>query len=83
MHYHREWQRNRSGTAEHAGATSLTKVAVGRRPCAVCGYDRIRSHVHRLVRDLGYTMGNMVAVCARCHDEIHYKLIPPPPATTL
>ena len=52
-------------------------------PCQVCGYNRMRSHIHRLERLKGYTWGNVMALCARCHDEIHSGLTPPPPALKL
>lgn len=52
-------------------------------PCAVCGYDRIPCHVHRLVPRKGYVMGNVVQVCPNCHGEIHRKIIPPPQPTVL
>lgn len=48
-------------------------------PCQVCGYDKMRSHIHRLTRAEGYVWGNVIAVCARCHDEIHYGLTAAPP----
>lgn len=50
-------------------------------PCAVCGYDRMRSHVHRKTpgsQGGKYELGNMVPVCSRCHNEIHSGLIPCP-----
>ena len=51
-------------------------------PCIIFGYDRIRSHVHRMNGDLGYTNGNVIPVCARCHDEIHVGVTTPPSAMT-
>lgn len=55
---------------------------VGSQPCQLCGYSRLRSHVHRLIegRNGGqYVIGNMVALCARCHEEVGRGLTPPPP----
>ena len=57
-------------------------VMVASLPCQVCGYSRLRSHVHRhplAGKDGGlYEWGNIVAICARCHEEIHRGLIPCP-----
>lgn len=54
-------------------------VLVKQEPCAVCGYDRMPSEVHRIVPGGPYEVGNMVAVCSRCHDEIERGLTPCPP----
>lgn len=51
-------------------------------PCQVCGYNRMRSQLHKIERSLGYRPGNMVAVCSRCHDEIERGLTPLPPILT-
>lgn len=48
------------------------------RPCQLCGYNRLPSHCHRLVPLNGYTWGNVVALCARCHEEVHRGLTAPP-----
>ncbi len=48
------------------------------QPCQVCGYERMKSELHRVNPPLGYRAGNMVAVCARCHDEIERGLTPCP-----
>ncbi len=48
-----------------------TKAWVSDQPCQLCGYNKLRSHVHRLNSKLPYAVGNMTAVCARCHEEIH------------
>lgn len=52
-------------------------------PCAVCGYNRIPCHVHRLVPQKGYVMGNVVQVCPNCHGEIHKGITPSPEPTYL
>lgn len=44
---------------------------VAQQPCAVCAYSRLKSHVHKVDASLGYTEGNRVPLCARCHEEIH------------
>lgn len=67
--------------ARHIGA-QLRKI-LHQLPCAVCGYNRLSSPVHRLVPEKGYVIGNVVQVCANCHGEIHKGLIPPPPPTIL
>lgn len=58
-------------------ATHFRKL-FGRLPCAVCGYNRIACHIHRIVAERGYVLGNVVQVCPNCHGEIHAKLIPAP-----
>lgn len=68
-------------TARHIG-NQLKKI-LRKMPCAVCAYQRIPCHVHRLVPQKGYVMGNVVQVCPNCHGEIHAKVIPPPPPTIL
>lgn len=68
-------------TARHIGQV-LRKI-LQPMPCAVCGYNRIPCHVHRLVPQKGYVIGNVVQVCPNCHGEIHKKVIPPPPPTLL
>ena len=49
------------------------------QPCAVCGYSRMPSEPHRIIPGGPYELGNMVPVCARCHDEIERGLTPCPP----
>jgi hypothetical protein len=51
-------------------------------PCAVCGYDRIRSHLHRPDGKRGYENGNVIPLCSRCHDEIHVGVIDCPAPIT-
>jgi hypothetical protein len=67
--------------ARHVGI-QLRKI-LQLMPCAVCGYNRIPCHVHRLVPQRGYVMGNAVQICPNCHGEIHKKVIPAPPPTLL
>ena len=52
-------------------------------PCQICGYDRLRSVIHRLQEGGSYLPPNIVALCARCHEEVHHGITPPPqpPAT--
>lgn len=64
---------------------SLLKTHLSHWPCQLCGYRRMRSDIHRLTpgKDGGtYTPGNMVALCARCHREVHRGLSIPPVAPT-
>lgn len=72
--------------AQLLGTTSPQTLKLQRRdlnaaPCQVCGYDRVPSHLHRIIPGAQggkYVIGNVVAVCARCHEEIHRGLIPCP-----
>lgn len=57
---------------------SGAKSYVATLPCCICGYDRMRSHVHRLKHQGGYEWGNCIPVCQRCHDEIISKITPEP-----
>lgn len=55
---------------------------VKEQPCQLCGYARMLSHVHRPIpgaRGGKYVAGNMVALCARCHEEVHKGLSECPP----
>jgi hypothetical protein len=47
-------------------------------PCCICGYDKMRSHVHRLGHWGGYEWGRIIPVCQRCHDEIISGITPEP-----
>ena len=78
MHYELS-RRKETRQGQHIDGSARTWVA--QQPCQVCGYDRMRSHVHRIIAQGNYVLGNMVAVCARCHDEIHRGLTPCPEAT--
>jgi hypothetical protein len=48
-------------------------------PCAVCGYDRMRSQPHRPDPPKGYVVNNIVPLCARCHGEVEAGITPCPP----
>ena len=39
--------------------------------CSLCGYNRLRPHLHRLAPAKGYILGNLVPLCANCHREVH------------
>lgn len=54
------------------------RIWVAQQPCQLCGYNRLRSHVHRLIAQGDYVVGNMIALCSRCHDEVHRGLTPCP-----
>lgn len=79
IHYER-MRVTRSRGGRHIDSRS--RIWVAQQPCQVCGYNRMRSHVHRFIPQGDYTAGNMVALCARCHDEIHRELTPCPQPLT-
>ena len=69
----------RAAQRERQGPTTRNhKMRIAKMPCASCGYELLRSHVHRVTPSLGYTNGNMVPTCARCHVEIHAGIRPCP-----
>lgn len=81
VHYAQAHQRRPKGLFRH----SLPKTYLASWPCQLCGYDRVKSDVHRLHpgKDGGtYVPGNMVALCKRCHYEVHQGVTLPPPAPT-
>lgn len=54
-------------------------------PCQLCGYAGMPSDIHRLFPGAQgglYTPGNMVALCVRCHREVHRGISHPPVAPT-
>jgi hypothetical protein len=53
---------------------------VGLSACQLCGFSEITSHVHRIVAQGPYTLGNMVALCATCHELVHRGKRTCPPA---
>lgn len=60
---------------------SMAKGYLAAWPCQICGYNRMHSDIHRLVsgKDGGaYSPGNMVALCPRCHREVHRGLADSP-----
>lgn len=79
-HYRAVFRPERTGSRN----TNL-KRALSRWPCQICGYSRMVSDVHRLFPGASggeYVPGNMVALCVRCHREIHRELTPAPSAPT-
>ena len=40
-------------------------------PCQVCDYEKMPSHDHKTSPERGYSKSNVVALCARCHEEVH------------
>lgn len=61
------------------------KILLADWPCQICGYSRMKSDVHRILPGAEggrYTVGNMVALCVRCHREVHRGLTatPNPPS---
>lgn len=76
---HYRMERTKSlGKTRGQGIGSRSRRAVGDMPCALCGYNKLRSHVHKVVPALGYTTGNMIPLCARCHEETHRGVTPLP-----
>jgi hypothetical protein len=76
-HYQVGWRASQKGTlifdsASHAKVREL--------PCAACGYNRMKSEVHRIIAQGAYIVGNMTPLCARCHDEVERGLTACPPA---
>ena len=68
---------NRTGEGRHF------LRAIRARPCQLCGYCLMPSHTHRLVSGAEggiYEAGNVVGLCARCHEEVHRGLTQPPSA---
>lgn|SRR3990167_7522679 len=56
------------------GINSLFHSFAKLQPCQLCGYDKMPSHAHRLLAGSEggtYVPGNVSALCARCHDEVH------------
>ena len=74
-HYVHNW---RSTTRNGRRSDTYNRAWIAKQPCQLCGYNRMRSHVHRLRKQGDYVVGNMVALCARCHDEVHTGLTPCP-----
>lgn len=81
-HYAGSRMQRDTNTHESLPWNPRVRLAVAALPCQICGYNRLRSHIHRLLRADGYMWGNVVAVCARCHDEIHRGITAAPPALT-
>lgn len=75
IHYER-MRLTKSRKGKHIDTRS--RVWVAQQPCQICGYARLRSHVHRPIAQGDYVVGNMVALCSRCHNEVHFGLIPCP-----
>ena len=77
---------NKRRRAELLGHVSPQQLKVKRgdlndAPCQVCGYNRLPARLHRIIpgpQGGKYVIGNIVAMCARCHEEVHSGLIPCP-----
>lgn len=67
LHYQR-FRVTRTRTGRHIDTAG--RVWVAQQPCQVCGYSRMRSEVHRFIAQGDYVIGNMVALCSRCHREV-------------
>ena len=70
-HYVHNW---RAVTRNGRTTDRVTRTWVASQSCQLCGYSKMRSHVHRPQRQGDYVRGNMDALCARCHDEVHTGL---------
>jgi len=79
-HYQVGWRQANPG---HKAFDYAAHKMIRESPCALCGYSRMNSEVHRIVPKGPYTIGNMVPVCSRCHDEIERGLTPCPAAWQL
>ncbi len=76
-HYRTVWRRRNPVKDTNQSARNWTAS----QPCQLCGYAKMRSHVHRLIpgsQGGQYVDGNMVALCSRCHDEVHAGITKPP-----
>lgn len=60
------------------GARTRAKRWVKSQPCQMCGYSRLPSQAHRPQAGGPYAFGNMTALCANCHGEVHAGLTPCP-----
>lgn len=74
-HYHAERRRLQAPAVDRP-----SRFVVGGLACAICGYNRRRSEVHRLIPKGAYVVGNMVPLCANCHREVTEGITPSPPA---
>jgi len=79
-HYQQQYRPRRRG--EHRGNTA--KQLLSRWPCQLCCYDRLPCDVHRLIpgpQGGTYRPPNIVALCVRCHREVHrgIAVAPEPP----
>jgi len=57
-------------TPRGKGANGMNHRNIGDQPCVLCGYSHLRSHAHKIDPKKGYILGNMVPLCARCHEEV-------------
>lgn len=82
-HYFIQHQQRQLGN--HRGGALSRMLALW--PCQLCGYSKMKSNIHRLVpgsQGGKYHAGNMVALCVRCHAEVHRGLtLPPQPPTEI
>lgn len=77
-HYQNRLQPRSKGEGRGGRLLAIVKD----QPCQLCNYNTMRSHVHRLVpgsKGGKYRKGNVVALCARCHEEVHQGLVSAPP----
>lgn len=63
-----------------AGGSRAIRNYLAKLPCAVCGLDDPEViQIDRVIRERGYTWGNVVQVCANCHMKITRGTIQRPP----
>lgn len=79
VHYISAFRRQSRGL----GIGSSLRKILSSWPCQLCGYAKMPSDVHRLVPGAeggAYVAGNIVALCCRCHREVHRGLAKSPVA---
>lgn len=83
----RHYQEHYRKVARGKGIGAIPFRLLALWPCQLCGYDRLRSAIHRLIpgaKGGQYVPGNMVALCSNCHREVHagVAVAPSPPSET-
>src|SRR3990167_3202749 len=64
------------------GHGRVARKWIASHPCQLCNYAVLPSEVARIIPGSNggkYELGNMVALCARCHREVEMGLTPCPP----
>lgn len=61
-------------TPKNKSANTPLRQRLGAK-CAICGYDRLTPHAHRIVAGGPYTFENCIPLCANHHNEVHRGLI--------
>lgn len=79
VHYQATYRKQSRGK----GIGAIPRKLLALWPCQICGYARLSSAIHRLnpgAKGGAYVPGNMVALCANCHREVHAGVTAPPEA---